>query len=300
MQLSDIVHLEKPRRLLAEARKWYRSSFGRESFRQVDSAFALTADLYSGRYPGYRKCEVAYHDYQHTLAVFSASARLVDGCSLCGKPLEAEVAADTLVAALFHDVGYLQESHDAGGTGAQYTRTHVDRSAAFVRRHAADFGIGASRAARIERFILGTDLSRRWDELELQGDGECRAAAVLAAADLLGQMADRAYLERLLFLYYEFKEAEIEGYSTAFDILRKTAAFYETVKARLDGTLAEVSHVVSFHFARRYGTDRDLYREAIDRQMAYLDSILADDTVNFRKKLRRLALETIEKGRESG
>ena len=31
-------------------------------------------------------------------------------------------------------------------------------------------------------------------------------------ADLVGQMSDRAYLEKLLFLYYEFKEAGFPGY----------------------------------------------------------------------------------------
>ncbi len=292
--LSDVADQTKPRRVLAGARKWYCSSFRRKDFRPVERAFDLTQDLYLGRFPGYRKCAVEYHDYQHVLAVFSASSRLADGCMLSGLQLDSSALADTLVASLLHDVGYLQESHDTSGTGAKYTKTHVDRSAAFVLRHASDFDLAPAQAARIGRMILGTDLARRWDALELKSAEECRAAAILAAADLLGQMADRAYLEKLLFLYYEFKEAEIEGYSTAFDILRKTASFYGTVKARLDGTLAEVSRASSFHFARRYGIDRDLYREAIERQMSYLDSILADDTVNFRKKLRRLALESIE------
>ena len=41
------------------------------------------------------------------------------------------------------------------------------------------------------------------------------------------------------------------------------------------------------HFNARYGVPRDLYREAISNQMTYLDSIITDDSTNFRTKLRR-------------
>ena len=38
-----------------------------------------------------------------------------------------------------------------------------------------------------------------------------------------------AYLEKLLFLYYEFVEAGIGGYNTAFDILRKNCSSLDRV-----------------------------------------------------------------------
>ena len=123
------------------------------------------------------------------------------------------------------------------------------------------------------------------------------AAEILAAADILGQMADRAYLEKLLFLYNEFREAGIAGYDNAFDILRKTAGFYESTKARLDGPLGRVSGKVTEHFSQRHGVPRNLYREAVIRQMAYLETIIADDSGDFRKKLRRLDLDTVESHR---
>ena len=89
--------------------------------------------------------------------------------------------------------------------------------------------------------ILATDLARPLESLVFEDEGERRGALALAAADLLGQMADRVYLEKLLFLYYEFREAGIVGYDSAFDILKKTAGFYESTKARLDGPLGSVS-----------------------------------------------------------
>jgi len=104
-------------------------------------------------------------------------------------------------------------------------------------------------------------------------------------------MADRAYLEKLLFLYYEFKEAGFAGYDTEFDILRKTMGFYSLTMDRLDGEFHGVRGLVRAHFAERWGTDADLYDEAMGRQMAYLQTILDDATTNFRKKLKRMDLE---------
>ncbi|MGO8695244.1 MAG: HD domain-containing protein [Rectinemataceae bacterium] len=257
----------------------------------------ITNRIFQGKFPGYRRCTTEYHDYFHSLEVFSAAARLADGCIIDGISLHAADFADILVAALFHDVGYIQEAGDTEGTGAKYTKIHVDRSAAFVLRYAKTLGFEIERAERIGRIILGTDLAKEWAGLRFLGDAERRAAAILAAADILGQMADRKYLEKLLFLYYEFQEAGIQAYRTAFDILRKTAAFYESTRERLDGPLGEASWRARAHFARRYGIDRDLYREAVGRQMAYLDQIIADDSTNFRKKLKRLDLEAIERAR---
>ncbi len=62
---------------------------------------------------------------------------------------------------------------------------------------------------------------------------------MLGSADLLGQMSDRAYLEKLLFLYKEFREAGIPGFNTEFDIIRKTVDFYEITVQRLRGPFAE-------------------------------------------------------------
>jgi hypothetical protein len=225
------------------------------------------------------------------LEVFSATARLLDGATLSGLPFTLEEAIDLLIAALLHDSGYIQEKGDTQGTGAKYTKTHVDRSASFALAQAATFGLSSDGAGRVSRWILGTDLARPWAELNLPGKREGDAAAILAAADILGQMGDRAYLEKLLFLYYEFKEAGITGYGSAYDILEKTLGFYEGVKKRLDVTLASTKDYASRHFSARYGTDRDLYREAIQRQMDYLAGIVADDGSNFRKKLKRMDLE---------
>ena len=297
IQLSTIINTAKPRSILAGARTYFKAAHPEGDFNRVEKVFLLTKRLYDGRMPGYLACAVEYHDYFHCLAVFAASSRILDGCELSGLKLEPEFGVELLIAALLHDPGYIREEVDDWGTGAQYTKVHVNRSAAFVRREAAALGLTVEAADRVARMILATDLARPWGECVFGCEGERMAAEILAAADILGQMADRAYLEKLLFLYNEFREAGIAGYDNAFDILRKTAGFYESTKARLDGPLGRVSGKVTEHFSQRHGVPRNLYREAVIRQMAYLETIIADDSGDFRKKLRRLDLDTVESHR---
>lgn len=294
---STLIDASKPRIMLSEARRFFKLHHPEADFKRVEKVFLIAKRLYDGRFPGYLACAVQYHDFAHSIAVFAAASRLLDGCELSGLSLGPELGLELLIAALLHDAGYIREEGDDSGTGAQYTQVHVDRSAAFVRREASALGLSDASAARASRMILATDLARPWDGLPFEDDGERLGAEILAAADLIGQMADRAYLEKLLFLYYEFREAGIGGYDSAFDILKKTAGFYESTKARLDGPLGRVSGRSLEHFAARYGLPKDLYREAIIRQMTYLDGIIADDSCNFRKKLKRMDLAAIESRR---
>jgi len=297
IQLASLLDQSDPVALLAEVERCFRYSFPRKAFKPIAASFAQASRLFAGLYPGYAACNTGYHDWAHTMAVFLASARLADGCALSGKSVGERGLRVLLAAALLHDAGYIQERGDREGTGAKYTKVHVERSAAFTRVHAADFGLDGAEAESAARIILGTELGRDWATIPFAGAEEILAAQIVAAADLLGQMADRIYLEKLLFLYWEFKEAGFGGYDCAFDILRKTLGFYASTRERLDGLLGAVSCRSREHFAARLGLDKDLYGEAIARQMAYLEGIMADDSSNFRAKLKRVDLAALESSR---
>lgn len=252
-----------------------------------------TKSLYAGTFSGFCACNTEYHDFSHTCDVLGATVRMCDGAISQTISLESDLLVDICIAAMLHDSGYIQEADDTAGTGAKYTRTHVTRSIAFVLKERDAFGLDEGRAKRIGRLIAGTDLNTPFDSIPFTDSTELYAGKILASADLLGQMADRTYLEKLLFLYYEFKEAGFPGYDTEFDMLRKTLGFYEMTKKRLFGLLGEVTNLAYFHFANRYGIKKNLYIESIERQIEYLGSIIEDDTVNFRKKLKRIDLEAI-------
>lgn len=291
VKLADIVKDARPEASLDEVRRifFYRYTDGEWSV--VNAVAADIFALFRGDFPGYHACDTDYHDIDHTISVLLAAARLGDGAGCAGSPLSPAMARDLLIAALCHDTGYIRSADENVGTGAKFTSVHVARSAAFAERFARRWGLGEESSGRISRIILATGLKGEFAEQDWRDDDERDAGAILASADLLGQMSDRAYLEKLLFLYYEFKEAGIPGYDTEFDILRKTMGFYEATLTRLDGSLGGVRKYARDFFKARHDIDADLYSEAVSNQMSYLREILDDESTNFRKKLKRMDLE---------
>jgi hypothetical protein len=287
LQLARFVDARDVEGLFAEVGKIYSASFPGSSAAPLEQALERTRRLFEGRYPGYRACNSEYHDLRHTLSVVLAVARLTDGYNLERAPLPERLFLDLLLATCLHDTGYIQESWDTEGTGAKYASRHEERSIAFMERHQGQFGVPPEDLPVLVRFIRATDLKQPFAEIPFSGAQERDAAALLATADLLGQMSDRDYLEKLLFLYYEFKEAGIPGFQTEYDVLRKTGDFYMMARQRLKSSYLSMYALARAHFRARQGVDANLYMIAISRQLRYLRAIIRDETTNFRAKLKR-------------
>jgi hypothetical protein len=292
VQLSMLMNTGDRTAVLDEVRRIFLMHYDYESFRQVENAFGIICSLFDGMFPGYRKCNTEYHNLTHTLDALLATSRLLDGRISLKEKFDVKLAINLHLAALLHDTGYIQEDWDHEGTGAKYTKIHVERSTAFVEKNASNFHLSQADVKTISCLILCTGLKAD-SHRGLKGE-MLEAGAMLGTADLLGQMSDRAYLEKLLFLYYEFREAEIEGFNTTYDILRNTLAFYETTLERLDGPLKGSYEYALYHFRLRHNIDDNLYMTAIQNQMKYLSNIIEDETTNFRNKLKRLDVEKME------
>jgi len=113
---------------------------------------------------------------------------------------------------------------------------------------------------------------------------------MIGTADLLGQMADRTYLEKLPFLYDEFRIAGVPGIGNEPDFYRNTLNFFAMTVARLQKELGGVNRYMRSHFRVRWGIDEGLYMSTIERSMAYLRQILAAHPKDCRKYLRRAGL----------
>jgi len=287
VQLSQLVDTRDPEKVIEEVLRIFYYHYSEDSALRVRLAFSQVRSLFAGEFPGYRECLAEYHDFNHTMSVLLASARLLDGYNIERVFLPEEMAIQLLLATLLHDTGYIQEDWDTEGTGAKYSRQHEQRSIEFLERHAGVFEIEEPEIEPIVRLIQSTDLKTDFARIAFPSEEEQDAGAILGSADILGQMSDRAYLEKLLFLYHEFREAGIPGYETEFDILKKTRDFYEAVKGRLRDTYLHVFELANHHFRERYQINRNLYIVAVDRQMAYLDRIIGDQSTNFRHKLKR-------------
>lgn len=247
----------------------------RYELRRVERMFGLMARAYDGRLPGYQRLQTLYHNHLHTLEVVLCTARLLHGLHLSGRPLGAAAVDKALIGALLHDVGYLKRDGEGGGSGAQFTLDHVRRGAEFARDNL--FGEPEDFVAGVVNVILVTDHRLAVERLEFADAEEMLAAFATGTADLVSQMANREYLERLTLLFIEFREAGMGGFDDIDTLLEKTAVFYRVTRERLDGPLQNLSPYLAKHFERTEGVLCNRYQESIDKNLAYLDRVLQEE-----------------------
>ena len=214
-------------------------------------------------------------------------------CGKCGEPMEVGTVMQEwdvalgLIAALLHDTGYIQTADDEDGTGAKYTLVHVERSIEFLKLYFARHGYSSEDFLFCKNCLKCTGLEVKIGELAFISLNNKTLAQMLGTADLMGQMADRTYLERLPFLYHEFKEGGVPGYADELDLMKKTPAFWEFTQKRLAGELGGVDRSMRDHFRVRWGIDKDMNREAVERNISYLQflsSRLVPDIYDNRRR----------------
>lgn len=256
-------------------------------------AFEDVEKLFFGMYNGYQGSNTKYHDFEHTCSVVLAQARLIYGAMIEGNVFSADDMVKGILSSLFHDVGLIQTIDDTQGTGAKHTVGHEERSIQFMREY-LDGALFIEDIEDIADCIRCTILAMSPAKIAFRTKEMRMMGYILGSADLLAQIADRYYLEKLLLLFEEFKEANLPGYATAFDLLAKTGSFYkEVARKRLDTELENVDLYMRPYFKMRWKVDKDLYAEAIDRNLKYLNGILTgcqDDLDCFLSHLRRSGL----------
>ena len=286
-KLSDLVDTNDPDSVIREVRHIVSLAYVDFDFVFLGQAAADTVRMFNGDYPGYIGCNTPYHDLRHTMDVSLASARLLHGAFVQGEGLGARTVELTLVGALFHDTGLIQAEDDLDGTGAKYTMGHEDRSVAFVKDYFLKKGKTSKDVRDCGHMILCTQLGRNIGEIPFQSPEIETGGKIMATADLLGQMADREYLEKLFLLYEEFQEAGLP-YESVYDLLEKTHGFYSMAKGRFSSTLGGVRAYMAAHFRDRWDLDLDLYEYAMAGNMEYLRKVLQEgDRKSYLKKLQR-------------
>lgn len=243
--------------------------------------------MFDGVYPGYQAIRTLYHDRSHTLDVFICAVRLMHGVHLAGTTLSPHEMRLIMIAALLHDVGYALAVDDESGSGAQYTRVHVDRGIGFMKDYLAQQQFPVDMAQPLEAMILCTNPAQALADIVFPDERVRLLGKIVGAADLVGQMADRTYLEKLLFLYMEFKEAQLGDYRSMQDLLQRTLQFYEYTRNKLQGEFSSIHTHLSTHFRDWFGVENNYYQEAIEKNIAYLQQVLHLDEAQYLKMLKR-------------
>lgn len=287
VELSQLVDPQDPHAVQEEIRTVLLSMHPDLHFGTIEGVFVDVVSLFQGKYPGYRQCTTDYHNLQHTTDVVLALTRLIHGAFLNGESLTKEDCTRAVIAGLFHDTGYIQQADDREGTGAKYSRVHVQRGIDFMKRYFSDHGFSSEDLDICSSIILCTELGTKVEDVQFRSPTAALLGKLLGTADLVGQMADRIYLERLLFLYYEFKEGNVNDYRDETDLLKKTLDFYTMAKGRLAGPLQGASRYMAAHFKKRWGIDGDPYEAAIEKNRKYLVYLIENHQQDHRDYLRR-------------
>ena len=235
------------------------------------------AALYQGQWPEYQECQVGYHTEHHALDVTLTTARMIAGYNkVHTPPMPEDAALAALVAALFHDGGYLKDANDnSPATGGKFTFTHVERSKHIAATYLARQGRSPSFIDLVTGIIDLTEFHRP-PRLPFSTAVEKTAACMVASADLLAQMSDPHYLENIHRLYEEFREAyETEGaeglaarditpFASADEMIAQTDTFYERFVLPRLAELGDMGRYLVAYF----GEQRNPYLESIAANLA--------------------------------
>lgn len=287
IQLSRMVDMKHPQYVMDEVRVVVPMMFQEFDFYTLNYVFKDIVRLFNGEYPGYSRCNTEYHNLKHATDTFLAMTRLMHGAFVCGENLTRENVNLGLICALMHDTGYIQTLGDNVGTGAKYISIDSKRSIAFMDKYIIDNGFSKDDFKGYTDILDCTSLEIKVKEIQFKSRETELLGKMLGTADLLGQMADRIYLEKLLFLFYEFEEAGLDEYESELDLLKKTINFYAMARKRFVSELDSVYEYMRYHFKTRWNLDRDLYIETIEGNINYLKFILENHEKEYRDHLKR-------------
>lgn len=144
--------------------------------------------------------KLIYHNLDHTLNVVKACRKIADKCGICGDELEM-----LLVAAWFHDVGYLSELNNHEKIGALEARLFLTGN-----------GVQEAFISQVEKCILATRIPQNPRD---------KLSAILCDADLF-HVSQPDFLANLHFFWDEMKAINGEK-QTEIHYLENTLRFFE-------------------------------------------------------------------------
>ena len=192
--------------------------------------------------------DALYHNVEHTILVTLVGQEILRGKHIARGGVSPEDWLHFTLATLCHDIGYVKgvcrqdllETGEyatgiddikvvlsPGATDASLTPYHVDRGKLFI-----DERFGGHWLIDAETVKKQIELTR----FPVPNDGDHQDTTgypgLVRAADLIGQLADPRYLQKLPALFGEFEETgqnKVLGYSNPGDLRKNYPTFYWNV-----------------------------------------------------------------------
>jgi len=263
-----------------------------ESPARLAALFSDVADLYAGRWSSHEACAVTYHNFNHALDVCLATARILSGWNKVeqAQSLDGKYFQLGMAASLFHDSGYIKDKGDHAGLGGKFTLVHVGRSMEIAREYLTRKQWPPEEVEAVCRIISITDYAKMPDIAPLFKDSRLKALAqMVATADLVAQMADTDYIQRIDDLFAEFKE--VYKFEKRAALAKQGTKVYKTVQEIKDGTITFYEQFVVPTLGKLGRMDRYLTIFFGDGRNPYQENIaanLSDHLMDVRSQWRRL------------
>ena len=192
--------------------------------------------------------DALYHDVEHTVLVTLVGQEVLRGKHIREGSVSCEDWVNLIISWLCHDIGYVQGvcrgdrpderlyatgledimmSLPFGLTDASLTFCHVDRAKLFVEER-----FGTHNLIDTEAIKRNIELTRFPVPADEDHSDTVNYPGLVRAADLIGQLSDPRYLQKITALFYEFEETGVNktlGYRTPNDLRKNYPAFYRNV-----------------------------------------------------------------------
>ncbi|MDL5050701.1 hypothetical protein QQ054_32395 [Oscillatoria amoena NRMC-F 0135] len=277
--MTNPIHIRTTAEALDYARQTSRTLFGEDLAPFAVKAFGDVEEMFAGHGSRFQAIDLKFHDLEHTLRAAVAMITVIAGMNRHSpdKPPVTKEYYDLGVAAvLFHDSGYLRPKGKKTGSGATYTSIHVERSCKIIAEYFQDQGLGHREQCVAGNMILCTGLNLDTGIIPFRSEPEKMAGYALGTGDLLGQMADPAYVGKLPHLFEEFAEARahdpldevVPAFRTVEAMISNTPKFYRDYVLRIfDEQLGGVFR----HVSEPYPQGVNLYTQAIEENIRQIE-----------------------------
>lgn len=189
--------------------------------------------------------DALYHNVEHTIFVTLVGQEILRGKHIREGGVSCEDWLHFIISLLCHDIGYvkgvcqqdrpteglyatgregMRVSLPRGATDASLTPYHVDRGKQFIQERFGGHGLidaeQIKRNIELTRFPVPNDKDHQ-DTINYPG--------LVRAADLIGQLSDPRYLQKIAALFYEFEETgqnQVLNYRTPADLRHNYPKFF--------------------------------------------------------------------------
>ncbi len=189
-----------------------------------------------------------YHNVEHTIQVTLVGQAILQGKILANESVSPEIWLNFMMSLLCHDIGYAsgiywpedQDDVDKNASNAVLMPIHINRGKRFVEE-------AFCHQKSIDTDFIQQCIERTRFPVPEGEEYQCSDdfPGLVRGADLIGQLSDPRYINKLPAVFFEFEESgynEFTGYKQPGDLLTNYAEFYQnSVEPYVQETLEYLS-----------------------------------------------------------